>query len=391
MTLDVLEPADARATATLLADAATRGLRLTPRGNSTKAAWADGHEHPTALLSTTRLVDPIEHFAGDLIATLPSGTTLSAANAMLARSGQWLPLDPPHHERATIGGIVATNDSGPRRHRFGSPRDLIVGIELALADGRLVKAGGRVVKNVAGYDLSRLMCGSFGSLAVITSATFKLAPLPPASCTLVAHVPDIAAAVDLGHLIAASPVAPSTIEIEAPTPRLLVRFETTPGAAEHMTAATRALMEHAGCRVDVLTGHSEHDVWQRHDELIWDRPGLVARVSVLPSEAGALFSSLRRVVNDADYSFVGRIAMGVLLLRINTDATAQVEMISALQAALQPGNGHLTLLQAPDAVRGQMAATIHRTPAQTVAEALKAQFDPRGALPPIPGCGSAVV
>ena len=90
---------------------------------------------------------------------------------------------PARADRATIGGIVATNDSGPRRHRYGTPRDLIIGIEMALADGRVAKAGGRVVKNVAGYDLSRLLCGSFGSLAVITSATFKLSPLPPASRT----------------------------------------------------------------------------------------------------------------------------------------------------------------------------------------------------------------
>ena len=118
----------------------------------------------------------VDHVAGDLVATLPAGATLEAVNDVLRREGQWLPLDPPRASRATIGGIVATNDSGPRRHRFGAPRDLIIGIEIALADGRTAKAGGRVVKNVAGYDLSRLLCGSLGSLAVVTSATFKLSP-----------------------------------------------------------------------------------------------------------------------------------------------------------------------------------------------------------------------
>src|SRR5258708_31867137 len=90
----------------------------------------------------------------------------------------------PRSHRATIGGIVATNDSGPRRHRYGTPRDLIIGVEMALVDGRTAKAGGKVVKNVAGYDLARLLCGSFGSLAVITAATFKLSPAPPASRTV---------------------------------------------------------------------------------------------------------------------------------------------------------------------------------------------------------------
>ena len=102
---------------------------------------------------------------GDLTATLPAGATLARGQRACWRaSGQWLPLDPPLADRATIGGIVATNDSGPRRHRYGAPRDLIIGIEIALADGRVAKAGGRVVKNVAGYDLARLLCGSFGSL-----------------------------------------------------------------------------------------------------------------------------------------------------------------------------------------------------------------------------------
>ena len=116
-----------------------------------------------------------------LTATIQAGATLGDVNRVLATHRQWIPLDPPSADRATIGGIVATNDSGPRRHRYGSPRDLIIGIEFARADGRLAKGGGIVVKNVAGYDLPRLLTGSFGSLGVIVTATFKLYPLTAAS------------------------------------------------------------------------------------------------------------------------------------------------------------------------------------------------------------------
>src|SRR6185295_11544977 len=147
-------------------------------------------------------------------AILPAGASLAHVNEVLGREGQWLPLDPPLSDRATIGGIVATNDSGPRRHRYGTARDLIIGIEMALVDGRTAKAGGRVVKNVAGYDLSRLLCGSFGTLALIVSATFKLAPL-----------------------LAAAPLTPSAVELDSPPARMLIRFETTPGAAEQQAAA----------------------------------------------------------------------------------------------------------------------------------------------------------
>src|SRR5213078_3707221 len=122
----------------------------------------------------------------------------------------------PRSHRATIGGIIATNDSGPRRHRFGAPRDLIIGIEIALVSGHAAKAGGRVVKNVAGYDLSKLMCGSLGTLAVITSATFKLSPVAPFSQTLVATLGNLAALGDLALAIAGAPVGPSAIELQSP-------------------------------------------------------------------------------------------------------------------------------------------------------------------------------
>ena len=113
----------------------------------------------------------------DLTATVQAGAALGPVNRELGGHGQWIPLDLPWSEHATIGGIVATNESGPRRHRHGAPRDLIIGVGLARTDGHLVKAGGIVVKNVAGYDLARLLTGSFGCLAVIVTATFKLAPL----------------------------------------------------------------------------------------------------------------------------------------------------------------------------------------------------------------------
>src|SRR5207247_11322067 len=113
------------------------------------------------------------------------GAAPAAGTRGLAEHRQWIPLVPPWSDRATIGGIVATNDSGPRRHRYGTPRDLIIGVEIVRADGVPAKAGGIVVKNVAGYDISRLMTGSFGSLGVIVTATFKLYPLPAASRTVV--------------------------------------------------------------------------------------------------------------------------------------------------------------------------------------------------------------
>ena len=132
----------------------------------------------------------VAHRHGDLTATVQAGAPLAAVNQQLAQHRQWIPLDPPWADRATIGGMVATNDSGPRRHRYGAPRDLIIGVEFARADGQLAKGGGIVVKNVAGYDMPRLMTGSFGASSVIITATFKLFPLTTASKTLVVELKD---------------------------------------------------------------------------------------------------------------------------------------------------------------------------------------------------------
>ena len=170
-----VEPATVEEVAELLAAATRSNQRIVIRGGGTtgdRSSAPDGD----ILLTTTRLNRVLAHRHGDLTATVEAGAVLDDVNRVLARQGQWIPLDPPRSDRATIGGIVATNDSGPRRHRYGAPRDLIIGVEIARADGVRAKAGGIVVKNVAGYDVARLMAGSYGCLGVIVNATFKLYP-----------------------------------------------------------------------------------------------------------------------------------------------------------------------------------------------------------------------
>ncbi|HSI97822.1 MAG TPA: FAD-binding oxidoreductase, partial [Gaiellaceae bacterium] len=148
----------------------------------------------------------LEHEAGDLTCTVESGIRLSALQRELARSGQRLSLDPPGDP--TIGALLAGNLSGPLRHRFGAPRDVLLGVTLVLADGTVANAGGKVVKNVAGYDLGRLVCGSRGRIAFIARASFRLHPLPAAAGTLVAEPDDVPAAV---AALIRSPLQPSAL------------------------------------------------------------------------------------------------------------------------------------------------------------------------------------
>jgi glycolate oxidase FAD binding subunit len=260
---------------------------------------------------------------------------------------------------------------------------LIIGVELALCDGRVAKAGGRVVKNVAGYDLSRLVCGSFGSLAVITSATFKLAPLPAASRTVVATCAHAADAAHLALTIASQPITPSAVEIQAPSARVLVRFETTARAADQMAATTRALLEDGGCSTKVLSGEDEREIWNQHESSSWDSPGLVAKLSVLPTDVASALEVLNGFGSSVEWTAVGRAALGVLLVRVNAGAADEQALIARLHQHVTARQGSLVFL------RSSPGRQIPSLPGddpnlRAVMTAVKARFDPNGVLPALP-------
>lgn len=178
----------------------------------------------------------LEHEAGDLTCTVEAGIRLSALAAALAPAGQRLSLDPPGDP--TIGACLAASLSGPLRHRFGSPRDLVLGVTLVLADGTVVNAGGKVVKNVAGYDLGKLVCGSHGRLAFIGRVSLRLHPAPAAAATVVVETDDAAA---VAAAVLDSQVVPSAVDILHPG-RVAVLFEGGAAAVTAQVAATRALV-----------------------------------------------------------------------------------------------------------------------------------------------------
>jgi glycolate oxidase FAD binding subunit len=377
----VLEPSDAATAAALLADCAAGRRPLVVRGGGTKLAWTVAAPPPAAVLSTKLLSGPIQHFAGDLVATLPAGVTLAEANAVLARERQWLPLDPPHADRATIGGIVAANDSGPRRQQYGAPRDLIIGVEVALADGRVARAGGRVVKNVAGYDLSRLLCGSFGALGVITSATFKLVPLPAASTTLVVTPRDVAHAQELAAALAAAPLTPTALEVAVFPPRLLVRFETTAQAAARQSSIAREIAERGGAATDVVEAGPEAEAWRDHEAQVWDGKGTIVKISVLPTEVAATIGELPAASSrGVSTTAIGRIALGVLYARLEGDPGEQAALIAALRRRAAARQGSVVVLDAPPAVRALVPAWEINPGAFSVMRAVKDRFDPQGIL-----------
>jgi glycolate oxidase FAD binding subunit len=377
----IVEPDSPEALAEVLAWSSREGLSLVLRGSGTKLEWGRRPAEIDLVVSTRRLKQVLAHSHGDLTATVEAGATVADANRELARHGQWLPLN-TSFEAATVGGTIATNESGPLRHRHGSPRDLLIGVRLATTDGRLVKAGGNVVKNVAGYDLGKLISGSCGSLAAIVSATFKLAPLPTSSATLVAAFRDADQVAHAVSAIGSSQLEPAAFDLHVSTStphRLLIQFQTTPAAVDAQIEDARTRL--AAGRLDVLSGAGETALWRDHTRRLWDSAGAVVRVSWLPAVLDAVLALVNDIGGDGARSveLVGRAGLGAGLIRVEGDVTTQVRAIERLRE--QPDVvGHVVVLRADAAVKehadvwgppGDAAALLH---------AVKRAFDPAGIL-----------
>ena len=381
---ETFQPADASGVAAKLKWANAEGLAVSIHGAGTKQSWSARAGRTDVVLSTLGLNAPADHVAGDLVATVSAGTSLDAVNDVLRRERQWLPLDPACSNRATIGGIISTNDSGPRRHRFGTPRDLIIGIEIALADGRIARAGGRVVKNVAGYDLSKLLCGSLGSLAVVTSATFKLAPLPPVSATLVASLPDARSAGALAVALGGSTLTPSTVELHSPPHRLLIRFETSPRATERQVAAATSLCATHGAATEVLTGQAEADAWIAHERRMADDAGTIVKLATLATDVAGMLSRVETLTAEhgIGYTAAGRAALGVIFVSLVGDPGSHDAIVSELRREAAARRGSAVLLAAPPGLKERLGAWGPNSDAVPIMRAVKARFDPRGTLNP---------
>lgn len=386
----ILEPPDEPMLSEMLAWAYGERLALVPRGSGTRLPRSRPPARVDALLSLRRLSAPVDHRPGDLTATVPAGATLESVNAVLRREGQWLPLDPPS-TRSTIGGLIAANDSGPRRLRHGAPRDLILGVRIILADGRQASAGGQVVKNVAGYDLARLLCGSEGRLAVISAATFKLMPVPPASRTVVASAREPDAVCPMAAAIASAPLSPSAVELEAPAGRLLVRFEATGRAAAAQAEAAATILAGLGAITDICDGRTEDEVWRDHDAVIWSREGAVLKVSLLPTRVGPFLARLRGLSSGAgtEHAVSGRATLGVLLVRWLVPQPAMARAAEMLRQEAHAAGGTATVLSLPQPLGIRTDLWDDAGASARVLQAVKARLDPRGVLSPGRGPGGS--
>ncbi|MCA2221583.1 FAD-binding oxidoreductase [Nonomuraea aurantiaca] len=310
------------------------GLAVVPVGGGTKLHWGHPPERCDVLLDLCCLNEVVEHAAGDLVVKTQAGVTMDALADALAEQGQELALDVPFAEGATVGGTLAAATAGPRAFRYGTARDLLIGITVVLPDGTVARSGGRVVKNVAGYDLGKLFTGSYGTLGVIAEATFRLHPLPADRRYVVTElvrqqVQEVAA------MLAASQAEPSAVELD------------WPGGDAPITLVVLVEGSAAGQRAEALRGAMGAGTVTDEAPAWW---GLIADDELLielrfpPARTSEVLAAVR----DTGLSLRGSPVAGRVWLQPTAEPPADFAgLVSGLRERLTPVGGRVTVLAAP--------------------------------------------
>jgi glycolate oxidase FAD binding subunit len=377
----VAEPGNERQLAALLAAANEAGIAVVPRGGGTKLDWGNPPKRAEVILSIARLNRILEHAWADLTVTAEAGCTLQTLQNTLAQQGQRLACDCLWPEHATIGGVLSANDSGALRLRFGALRDLIIGVTLALADGTLASSGGKVVKNVAGYDLPKLATGAFGTLGVITRAVFRLHPLPRSTKSFSFTAENFATMQRHILSIQDSKLAHTALQIRCASnaqPLVDILFEATEAGISAQESRLRNLLESSSVE------QCSEIVWNARQE-VWTSTvdnAAIVKISVLPAEIAKTLEALEKVANSQKlrWQMIAQ-ATGIATLRLEGDAGHLIAAIEQLRAAVEGGGGSLVILRQPKA-SASLDAWGNSEDAVHLMRAVKQQLDPKGTLNP---------
>jgi glycolate oxidase FAD binding subunit len=377
----VVEPGSEAEIAAVLRCADNAGLAVALRGGGTKLDWGNPPRAVDLVLSLTRMNRVLEHAWADMTVTVQAGCTVAELQNTLAQRGQRLAIDVLWPERATIGGILSVNDSGVLRLRYGGLRDLVIGSTLALADGTIAASGGKVVKNVAGYDLSKLATGALGTLGVITQATFRLHPLPHHTHSLSVAAPSVSDAQHFTNTLQGGPLAPAALQIRAQDDeavRVDLLLEGTEGGIASQEEDVRRVAD------GLPTEPSTASVWEARERLwLATQDGTaIAKFSVLPAELGTTLTIVARLCAEhaARWRAVAQ-ATGLGWLRIDTTPGDQGPLLRELRRHVEQGSGSLTILrQQPGAASLDSWGSVGD--ALLLMRAVKQQLDPRGTLNP---------
>ena len=376
--------------------AGAAGAAVVPWGGGTAVSVGEPPSRAGIVVGLRRLSRLLEHEPGDLTATVEAGLTLAALQSTLRARGQWLSLDPPDPERATVGGIVAANASGARRQLYGTVRDLLIGVTVITAEGTVVRGGGKVVKNVAGYDLPKLFVGSRGSLGIIVDATFKLRPVPEDERLVAARFDRLKDCGAAARSVLASDLIPNTLDILdhaaaaalglVGEPALVVGFDGLGEQVDWQVAELSALVASlGGGEVTRLPPAA----WSRlataaHDAIA--SSAAVMSLSVLPAlvvdamEQGAQAARQRGLTS----AWAAHAGVGVVTgaLQAGVESAAAAAVLTEWRTIARRGGGHASLTWAPLALKSQVPVWDDAGPAGRIMQRIKAQLDPGNVLNP---------
>ena len=396
----VVLPASTHEIQEVLGYAADNELSVIPAGSGTKLGIGNPTEGVDLVLATSRLDQVLEYEPADLTVTVEAGIRLAALQAKLAEHGQYFSLDPPYADRCTIGGITATNASGPSRLRFGSARDLVLGMRVVQSSGTVVKSGGKVVKNVAGYDLNKLYLGSFGTLGVITEVSLKLQPLPELERNILLTFADIGEAVNGASEISGSQLLPTFLNLfingapltDSPEPCLLIGLDGHPETVEWQTDSVKAVAQQNGAiGVGVYEGQRQREL--QASVCAFPESGsvtaiVICRANLRMTDVGDFLNTVLEMNDSASWRVraTGLMGNGVVYLAFSdfpdNEVPVQdvVDTIENLRDAAANVGGNLIVESAPTALKGQIDVWGPVGGSFELMKAIKTKLDPVGLL-----------
>ena len=385
----VVLPASVGEIQDILRFAAAQHLSVIPAGSGSKLGCGNPPEKVDIVLAMPRINEVVEYEPADLTVTVEAGIQLTALQEKLAENGQFLPLNPPYASRCTLGGIVAANAGGPLRLRYGTARNLVLGLRVVHASGTVVKSGGKVVKNVAGYDINKLYIGSFGTLGILTEMTLKLSPIPVRQALLTAQFQDIQAAAKTGLSVVGSQTLPDCVNLlvnsEYPGPTLVAGFG---GDAETVTwqlEQARRIMELNGA-VGVKEIEGEpfqqlNNAIQAFAETKNDSRIVIVKVNLKRTDV-AEFAEFAENVPTKPADIMALLGSGVLYLKME-QVEGLAETLAQLRKRAVDARGSLIIESAPPELKQQFDVWGPVPPrARNLMQQVKARFDEGNLLNP---------
>ena len=384
----VAAPGAADEAARILAWANESRLAVVPRGGGTRMSLGNVPRAYDLALSTQRLNRLLEHEPADLTVTVEAGLPLAALQSRLRQKGQFLPLDPPAAAESTIGGVVAANASGPFRLRYGSARDLVIGTQVATTAGTLARSGGKVVKNVTGYDLNKLYVGSLGTLGLITELTFKVQPLPESEVTLRARFPDYGSACRCVGRVLRSPLTPSALELSrqavAGQVELHAQMAGFRKPVDRMVGDLAALARDEGASAaEPLDDDGAAAAWRMLRDGPSPRDGAVLKIALPISQVAWAAESAEQVAGQ--HGLAGRVfaSAGVGVLRVGLEGEGDyAAAIRRLRADATERYGWVQVERCPLALKSELDMLGEPGDSHAIMRRLKEQLDPGAIMSP---------